>query len=215
VAEEACGQRIDEWAFGAESAPCRAAAGGSKVTAWKVVVEILFHLQHTSSNRRPTKVKVAMASTLLYLALLQVASALALPVSTSSTTQPTTHRLHRRELATGVKVALGICIPGAVLVVGLFVVIIAFYPAQLRKLRAQNPGQQIGLAELMTGKAAPPPYSAEHDGSSSVVVGHEGMGQGTVGGGHGAVNGSETVVPKNNVAPPGYNTDARHAALAG
>jgi hypothetical protein len=160
-----------------------------------------------------------MFSTLVYLALLQVASVygLAIPephstLLSTSTSQPHTHRLQRR-LATGAKVALGICIPGAVLVVGLFLVIIAFYPAQLRKLRRENPGAQIGLTELMTGKPthvnAPPPYTAEHDGSSS----------GEVVNGHGATN--VNAVPKNNdaaygaVPPPTYNVEARHAALAG
>jgi hypothetical protein len=149
-----------------------------------------------------------MFSPLVSLALL-CASAAALPTSTS-TTSSATHHLARRELATGVKVALGICIPGAVLVVGLFIVILAFYPAQLRKLRAQNPGANVGLTELMNGKVAPPPYSAEHDGSSSVVVGHEGMGrpEGNVG-----VNGNGAEVPPASVAPPTYNAEARHAAL--
>jgi hypothetical protein len=152
-----------------------------------------------------------MFSPLLSLALL-CASASALP--TPSTTS-TTHHLARRELATGVKVALGICIPGAALVVGLFVVILAFYPAQLRKLRAQNPGANVGLTELMNGKVAPPPYSAEHDGSSSVVVGHEGMGRQEGAGVNGAVNGNAGAVPAttNAVPPPTYNAEARHAAL--
>jgi hypothetical protein len=156
-------------------------------------------------------------STLIYLALLHVASVngLAIPdphstLSTPSTQPQPTHRLHRR-LATGVKVAIGICVPGAVLVVGLGLFILALYPAQKRKLQRQNPGAQIGLAELMNGKvtqqSAPPPYEA----------GHDGVGNGVDGNGAVPVN----AVPKNNESqhggapPPTYNVEARHAALAG
>jgi hypothetical protein len=74
-------------------------------------------------------------------------------------------------MVTGVKVALGLCIPGAVLVVGLGIFIMVLYPAQLRKLRRQNPGTEVGLAELMNGKyppkPAPPPPYAGHEGSTT------------------------------------------------
>ncbi|KAH4128659.1 hypothetical protein HBI24_054160 [Parastagonospora nodorum] len=113
-----------------------------------------------------------MFSTLVYLALVQVACALSIPQADLSTRS--TH-VQKREISTGVKVALGICIPGAVLVVGLGLVVLLMYPAQLRKLRKQNGGQDVSLADLMNGQyppkpkpapPPPPPYTG-HDASNA------------------------------------------------
>jgi hypothetical protein len=109
-----------------------------------------------------------MFASLVYLALVQVACALSIPQDDLSAR--TTHH-HQKRLVTGAKVALGLCIPGAVLVVGLGVFIMVLYPAQLRKLRRQNPGTEVGLSDLMNGKyppkPAPPPPYAGHEGSST------------------------------------------------
>ncbi|KAH7400655.1 hypothetical protein DE146DRAFT_631750 [Phaeosphaeria sp. MPI-PUGE-AT-0046c] len=105
-----------------------------------------------------------MFSTLLYLAtLLQVANGLAIPDAST----PHTNHLQKR-LQTGGKVALGICIPGAVLVFGLGLVVVVFYPSQLKKLRRENAEAQLALDELRNGKvqhAPPPPYVAGENNS--------------------------------------------------
>lgn len=107
-----------------------------------------------------------MFSTLLYLAtLLQIASGLAIP----DTSAPHTNHLQKR-LQTGGKVALGICIPGAVLVFGLGLVVVVFYPSQLKKLRRENAAAQLQLDELRNGKvqhAPPPPYVAAENGDGA------------------------------------------------
>jgi hypothetical protein len=110
-----------------------------------------------------------MLSSFIYFALLQVVSGLAIEQSRSASNNIAARsaRLQAREIDTSVKVALGLCIPGAALVIGLAIVIVYFYPAQLRKLRKQHPDRDVGLADLMNGKVvqhpAPPPYSAHHD----------------------------------------------------
>lgn len=105
------------------------------------------------------------SSSLLYLAaLLQIASGLAIPSEASS---PHTNHLQKR-LQTGGKVALGICIPGAVLVFILGMVVVVFYPSQLKKLRRENAEAQLALDELRNGKvehAPPPPYVAGESGN--------------------------------------------------
>jgi hypothetical protein len=93
---------------------------------------------------------------------------------------------------------LGLTIPGAALVIGLAIVIIWFYPAQLRKLRKENPGAQIGLAELMNGKVtqhhAPPVYTEHHPSTENDIPSHP--------------------PPRHDATPlPSYEADARHAAL--
>jgi hypothetical protein len=109
-----------------------------------------------------------MFSSLIFFAALQVACALSIdqPRGGSNNFQARSANLQKRGMATGVKVALGICIPCAALVVILGLVILWGYPAQLRKYRRENPGAQVGLAELMNGKVtqhpAPPPYNAHH-----------------------------------------------------
>lgn len=116
--------------------------------------------------------------------------AIALPTTTGS---KDTHRLQKR-LETGPIVALSICIPGAALVLGLGIGILWLYPKQLRKLRAQNPGREVGFADLMNGRVstqAPPVYK-EHEGSEHELDTHSAPGQAQAG------------------PPP----DARHAALA-
>jgi hypothetical protein len=113
-----------------------------------------------------------MFSNLIYFALLQVACGLAInqPHESSNKMEARSAHLQKR-LETGVKVALGICIPGAVLVVGLGLVVLLLYPSQLRKLRRENPGADVGLADLMNGKVthhpAPPPYTAGHNASTN------------------------------------------------
>lgn len=114
------------------------------------------------------------STSFVYFALLQVAYSLAIaqPRDAASSNDLATRSPHlQKRMETGVKVALGICIPGAVLVVGLGLVVLLMYPAQLKKLRRQNPGAEIGLNELMTGKVtqrpAPPPYSANHRDSAA------------------------------------------------
>lgn len=108
-----------------------------------------------------------MLSTILYLAtLLQIASGLAIPDPSA----PHTNHLQKR-LQTGGKVALGICIPGAVLVFALGLVVVVFYPSQLKKLRRENAEAQLALDELRNGKvqhAPPPPYVADdnNDGNA-------------------------------------------------
>ncbi|KAJ4363894.1 hypothetical protein N0V83_009346 [Neocucurbitaria cava] len=96
-----------------------------------------------------------MFSELLFFALLQVVSALSIERPSRESTARSTH-LQRRELATGSKVAIGICVPAAALVVGLGIGIMWLYPRQLRKLREQNPGAEVGLRELMEGRVARP-----------------------------------------------------------
>ncbi|KAH7069851.1 hypothetical protein BKA63DRAFT_394857, partial [Paraphoma chrysanthemicola] len=87
-----------------------------------------------------------MLSTLLPVLFALVHLATALP-----TQEQATHHLQKR-LETGPIVALSICIPGAALVLGLGIGIMWLYPKQLRKLRAQNPGREVGFADLMNGR---------------------------------------------------------------
>jgi hypothetical protein len=124
-----------------------------------------------AAHAGPPSPHCAMFSNLIYFALLQVACGLSIhnPHGGSNTNEARSPRLERR-LETGVKVALGICIPGAVLVVGLGLVVLLLYPSQLRKLRRENPGADVGLADLMNGKVthhpAPPPYTAGRTAST-------------------------------------------------
>ena len=148
-----------------------------------------------------------MLSTFIYFALMGMSSALAIgqPRSTADQPQPRTVHLQKR-LDTGSKIALGICVPVAAFVVGLGVAILMMYPAQLRKLRQQNPGAEIGLNELMTGRIgrrpAPPPYDANDAAAANKLS-------------------SETTDPPSYPAPaqtnarpePTTDVQARHAAL--
>lgn len=76
-----------------------------------------------------------------FLALLQVTSA----APATSSPDISTHNLQKR-LATGSTIAIGICVPALVLVVGLGLGILYFYPEQRRKLRAQNARREADLA---------------------------------------------------------------------
>jgi hypothetical protein len=132
--------------------------------------------------------------------MLQVVCGLSIrdPHGTTNNILARTARLQPREIDTSIKVALGLCIPGAALVIGLAIVIVYFYPAQLRKLRKENPGAQIGLAELMNGKVtqhhAPPVYSEHHPSTVNQTTVHS--------------------TPKTDAQPlPTYEADARHAGL--
>jgi len=63
------------------------------------------------------------------------------------------------------KVAIGICIPGAALVLILGLIVFCMYPMKTRQLRRENPGAKIGFAEVMAGRVeqqdgSPPKYSA-------------------------------------------------------
>ncbi|KAF2829522.1 hypothetical protein CC86DRAFT_368520 [Ophiobolus disseminans] len=109
-----------------------------------------------------------MLSTLIYFALLQVACALSIEQRSDSSNHPArSARLQSRSLTKNEKVAIGICVPGAALVVGMGIVVMMMYPAQTRKLRRANPGAHVGFAEVMAGRVthtAPPKYT-EHDES--------------------------------------------------
>jgi hypothetical protein len=141
-----------------------------------------------------------MISQLFFFALLQTVCGLSIrhPHGATNDILARSARLQPREIDTSVKVALGLCIPGAALVIGLALVIVWFYPAQLRKLRKENPGAQIGLAELMNGKVtqhhAPPVYSEHHPSTVHQTSVHP--------------------PPKTDAQSlPAYDADARHAAL--
>ena len=107
-----------------------------------------------------------MISELLFFTLLQLA--FGFPIEHSSRELDTRSALQPRGLATGSKVAIGLCVPGGALVVGLGIGIMCLYPRQLRKLREENPGAEVGLRELMEGRVtkpaapqvvdSPPPY---------------------------------------------------------
>jgi hypothetical protein len=146
-----------------------------------------------------------MFSSLVYLALVQVACAFSIPQNNLSTRS--TH-VQKRELATGVKVALGICIPGAALVLGLGLVILIFYPAQLRKLRRENGGRDVTMADLMNGKyppkpAPPPPYTGPDASTTNNSTEDT------------TLPPSYPVQPRHNAphAAPTTDAEARHAAL--
>jgi hypothetical protein len=117
-----------------------------------------------------------MLSTLIYFALLQVACALSIerPLSERSS------HLQSRALSTNEKVAIGICIPGAALVLGMGFIVLCMYPAQTRKLRKANPGAEIGFAEVMAGKVtqpqqqhAPPKYTPQTNAAAANGHGDE------------------------------------------
>jgi hypothetical protein len=136
----------------------------------------------------------------LFFALLQAVCGLSIPDPRGTTNDILARSAHLqpREMDTSIKVALGLCIPGAALVIGLAIVIVWFYPAQLRKLRKENPGAQIGLAELMNGKVthhhAPPVYSEHHPSTIDQAPDHS--------------------TTKNIAQPlPTYEADARHTGL--
>jgi hypothetical protein len=112
-----------------------------------------------------------MFSEVFFLAILHVATALAAEEAPA----PATHHYEKRGLATGVKVALGLCIPIAALTIILGCITFMYYPAQRAKLRRENPGMRIGLREVMDGgvrskpprtsNATLPPYT-ERQGSA-------------------------------------------------
>ncbi|KAF2026619.1 hypothetical protein EK21DRAFT_73804 [Setomelanomma holmii] len=145
-------------------------------------------------------------------ALLQVAYA----APATSSPDSGTHRLQKR-LDTGPIVALSICLPGAALVLGLGLGILWFYPAQLRKLRAANPGREVGFADLMGGRQtqrqgsghATLPVYKEHEGSDHEledVVHGDAPPAPTV-----PAATAQPMAPRYEAQPP---PDARHAALA-
>lgn len=118
-----------------------------------------------------------MFSTILFFALLQVVCGLSISRPSRDSNAPSAH-LQSRGLDTGSKVAIGICVPAVAFVFGLGIGIMYLYPAQLRKLRRQNPGAEVGLRELMDGRVSrprqaapqtttathtePPPYTERH-----------------------------------------------------
>jgi hypothetical protein len=110
---------------------------------------------------------------LIFLTLIQTAYSLAIAIDQADTTTPLAPRstLQKRGLTTGVKVALGICVPAASLAVGLGIGIFVMYPAQRRKLRAQNGGANVSFADVMNGKVTqhppPPPYQANRASSAT------------------------------------------------
>jgi hypothetical protein len=109
---------------------------------------------------------------LIFLTLIQTAYSLAIAIDQADTTTPLAPRstLQKRGLTTGVKVALGICVPAASLAVGLGIGIFVMYPAQRRKLRAQNGGADVSFADVMNGKVTqhpPPPYQANRASSAT------------------------------------------------
>ncbi|KAL5115994.1 hypothetical protein ACEQ8H_006111 [Pleosporales sp. CAS-2024a] len=131
-----------------------------------------------------------MLSTIVYLALVQLAYAASIP-------QTTQGRPVEKRLATGSKVAIGLCVPGAVLLIGLFCVVVCLYPSQLKKLRKQTDGRDITFSDLMTNgravpkpAAPPPPYSAPDSASINQPPGYA-----------------------NADAQPTTDAQARHAAL--
>lgn len=148
-----------------------------------------------------------MLSSLIFFALLHVACGLSIerPRSGSNNNLAQSAHLQSRGLDTGSKVALGICVPAVAFVFGLGIGILWFYPAQLRKLRKENPGAQVGLRELMEGRVtqqpAPPVYT-EHDASTANEPSLE------------ASNALGHPTPKyeSRAAPPPL-AEARHAAL--
>jgi hypothetical protein len=110
---------------------------------------------------------------LIFLTLIQTAYSLAIAIDQADTTSPLVPRstLQKRGMTTGVKVALGICVPAASLAVGLGIGIFVMYPAQRRKLRAQNGGVDVSFADVMNGKVVqhppPPPYQANRASSAT------------------------------------------------
>lgn len=153
-----------------------------------------------------------MLSTILYLAtLLQIASGLAIPDPSA----PHTNHLQKR-LQTGGKVALGICIPGAVLVFVLGLVVVVFYPSQLKKLRRENAEAQLQLDELRNGKvhvAPPPPYVADENGDGAERTTSDAPAYDTAG-----QNATTTPAAPQQPRPVAHAVtpaEARHAALMG
>lgn len=156
----------------------------------------------------------------VYLAVLQVTCATlfqvaaAAPATSSPESGP--HRLQKR-LATGSIIAIGICVPAVVLVLGLGIGILWFYPEQRRKLRAQNARRAAALANQTNGRERQrqgsghttlPAYK-EHEGSEHEL---EDVADGDVPAVSNAPTTASTVQPGQRLEaqPP---TDARHAAL--
>lgn len=104
----------------------------------------------------------------LFFALLQVAYAAPATLSADIDTR----RLQKR-LEAGPKIALGICIPAAALVLGLGLGILWFYPEQRRRLRAENAIREANSANRTGGRErqrqgsehATLPVYKEHEGS--------------------------------------------------
>src|SRR5690242_1331960 len=104
----------------------------------------------------------------LFFALLQVAYAAPATLSPDIGT----HHLLKR-LEAGPKIALGICIPAAALVLGLGLGILWFYPEQRRRLRAENARREVNHANRSGGRErqrqgsehATLPVYKEHEGS--------------------------------------------------
>ena len=149
----------------------------------------------------------------LFLALLQVASAAPANLFLDTGTQ----RFQKR-LETGPKIALGICIPSAALVLGLGIGILWFYPEQRRKLRAQNSRREIDSANLPDGgnrqrqgsEHATLPIYKEHEGSDHEL---EAVAHGDTPASLTAPTVSAATAQPSQRYEAQPPTDARHAAL--
>ncbi|OAL50896.1 hypothetical protein IQ07DRAFT_598916 [Pyrenochaeta sp. DS3sAY3a] len=144
-----------------------------------------------------------MSSAFLFFALLQVAHCLSIDLSARSANAHST-KLHSRELATGSKVAIGVCIPAVVLVSGLGFFIMVTYPRQLRKWKRQKEEEEIRLQnKIARGSASHelPPYSERQ-----ASVGNPDA--------EGAPTAPEQHLPRANPEPaPLTAAQTRHAAL--
>ncbi|OSS52396.1 hypothetical protein B5807_03080 [Epicoccum nigrum] len=138
----------------------------------------------------------------LFFAFLQVASA----VPTNSQSDANKHHLQKR-LATGSKIAIGICVPCVALVVVLGLWIMWGYPKARRELREQNARREIELARKQR-------QGSEH-GTLPAYRQHEGSDENVAHGNTQAAVTAPTVLAATAQRGRGYEpTDARHAALA-
>lgn len=134
----------------------------------------------------------------LFFAFLQVASA----VPTNSHSDANRHHLQKR-LATGSKIALGICVPCVAIVFVLGAWILWGYPKARRELREQNARREIELArkQRQGSEHATLPVYRQHEGSEEDVA-------------YGNTQAAVTAPTATAQPGRGYEpTDARHAAL--
>lgn len=143
-----------------------------------------------------------MSSAFLFFALVQVAHCLSVDLSARSSSAHST-KLRPRELATGSKVAIGICIPAVFLVTGLGFFILVTYPRQLRKWKRQKEEEQIRLDKITRATASHelPPYTERQASVGSPVA-------------QGVSNAPGQQLPRANPEPaPLTAAQTRHAAL--
>ena len=167
----------------------------------------IFHLQLSSPSALPhsrapnSQLTMSSKAVPFFFAFLQIVSA----VPANPHSDASTHHLQKR-LATGSKIALGICVPCVAIVFFLGAWILWGYPKARRELREQNARREIELARKQR-------QGSEH-GTLPVYRQHEGSEEDVAYGSTQAAVTAPAVSAATAQPGRGYEpSDARHAAL--